>query len=208
MEILLVIGLFLFVRMILKNSIERRIVEKRMIDQLLSDIPHTQKVFSENNLNALLINEGLKSNYLFLAQRDYLAEKFDLGDIEIIPFEKILEVAIVEDECVVSLFPGNGLLHSLYDSEETFIVEKASDEEDEDEENNTVEKLSLKIVVDDLTNTLIEFVLIENDKPKSKGSDEYTRVYELCEEWYQKLFIIIKRYEHEKVFIKNWQQHP
>lgn len=202
MEILLIIfliGLFFYVRMEWKDSIERREIEKPIINQLLSDIPHTQKIFSKNKLNGLLINE--ESSHLYLVRRDYLAKEFGR---EKIPFEKILEVAIVEDECVVSLIPQNGLLHSLHDNEENFIVEQADSDEEEDEDN-TVEKLSLKIVVDDLTNTLKEFVLIENDRPKSKDSDEYTKVYELCEEWYQKLFIIIKRYEHDKVFVRKWR---
>lgn len=95
-------------------------------------------------------------------------------------FNQILEVAIVEDDYTLAFFPKEGLLSSYKSSA---ISEAVLDEEEEDEDE-TVGKFSLKIVVDDLKKSLIEYVFFYDDKPLPKDSDEYEKAINECKDWY------------------------
>ena len=203
------VGLFFWANMEWKRSFDKRNDEiRRISEEWLEEIPHTQFILSPNCLNSLLINEV--TNILYLAQRESLEVEFDIEDI---PFHKILEVAIVEDESILSLYPKGGLLGDSLkdrdleyegDSEEEFD-EDEEEEDEEDEEDETITKLSLKILVDDLTNPIIEYIFIENEDSLAIDSEKYMEAIKLCNDWYQKLSIIIKRYEHDKVLVRKWQ---
>lgn len=203
--IIISVGLFFWANMELKRSFDKRNAEiRRISEEWLEEIPHTQSILSSNCLNSLLINEV--TNILYFAQRESLEVEFDIEDI---PFHKVLEVAIVEDESILSLYPKGGLIgDSLKDiglGYEGDSEEELDEEEDEADEDETTTKLSLKILVDDLTNPIIEYVFMENEDSLDIDSDEYMDAIKLCNDWYQKLSIIIKRYEHDKVLVRNWQ---
>lgn len=194
------LGLFFWGVIEWRRSINRRNTEIRTrCEEMLAQIPHTQSLLSNNLLNAILINEV--TNILYVLQRNSLDEDFNIVDFL---FQHILEAAVVEDDRVLNLYPQEGLLGStLVISEEIFDEEL--DEEDEEEEEESVELLCLKIVVDDLTTPIIEYAFIEDEHSLDRDSEEYIEARELCNEWYQKMCIIIKRYEHDTVVVRNWQ---
>ncbi|MEY9978907.1 hypothetical protein [Lysinibacillus sp. RC79] len=170
---------------------------KEASEEELMAIPHTHCIISHDCLSALLLNEP--TNTLFLVSREDLEE--DLIKKEI-PFNKIYEVAIVEDEMYIARTSNNFISGSLL-SEELDIEEEELDEEDP--EYNTVSQLTLKIVADYLSDPILEYAFMDNGEPISREEDEYQEALELCEEWFQKISVIIKRYELERVPIRHWQ---
>jgi hypothetical protein len=181
-----------------KSSINRINAEiLRTSEERLNEIPNSHFTLSPNYLNALLINE--ETNTFYYAYREDLEEGFER---EKFMFDKVLEVAIVEDNRILSLYPKNGLLNS--DGRSITIINEVvseADEEDEEDDDETVSKLCLKIVIDDLTSPIIEYVLIDNDKSISKESDEYKNALKICNDWFIKISIIVKRFEHDKVLL-------
>lgn len=160
-------------------------------------IPHTQYTLSSNALHALLLNE--QTNMLIVAQREELDEELTITEV---PFSKIYEVAIMEDE-VFMLKTKNYLMSGSLLEEDN---EELAEEEEEDEEEDTVTKISLKLVVDHLSDPILEYIFMDTDEdPISKEEDEYKEAMELCEKWYQKISVIIKRHELERVPIRHWQ---
>ncbi|QUG42917.1 hypothetical protein KD050_06630 [Psychrobacillus sp. INOP01] len=198
------LGLFFWGVIEWRRIINRRNTENRTrCEELIAAIPHTQSLISENLLNAMLIDDV--NNILYILQRDSLEEDFN---IENIPFFQVLEVAIVEEERVLNLYPKEGLLGStLVNNEEIMDEDSDGDEEDEEgeEEEESIEALCLKIVVDDLTKPILEYPFVEFGKLLAIDSEEYIEANSLCNEWYQKICIIIKRYEHDKVVVRLWQ---
>ncbi len=160
-------------------------------------IPHTQYTLSNNALHALLLNE--QTNMLIVAQREELDEELTITEV---PFSKIYEVAIMEDE-VFMLKTKNYLMSGSLLEEDN---EELAEEGEEDEEEDTVTKISLKLVVDHLSDPILEYIFMDTDEdPISKEEDEYKEAMELCEKWYQKISVIIKRHELERVPIRHWQ---
>lgn len=162
-------------------------------------IPHTQYTLSSNALHALLLNE--QTNMLIIAQREELGGELTITEI---PFSKIYEVAIMEDE--VFMLKTKNYLMSGSLLEEDNEDEELAEQEDEEEEEDTVTKLSLKLVVDHLSDPILEYTFMDTEEdPISKEEDEYKEAMELCEKWYQKISVIIKRHELERVPIRHWQ---
>ncbi|WP_445478488.1 hypothetical protein ACULLL_20170 [Lysinibacillus irui] len=160
-------------------------------------IPHTQYTLSSNALHALLLNE--QTNMLIVAQREELDEELTITEV---PFSKIYEVAIMEDE-VFMLKTKNYLMSGSLLEEDN---EELAEEEEDDEKEDTVTKISLKLVVDHLSDPILEYIFMDTDEdPISKEEDEYKEAMELCEKWYQKISVIIKRHELERVPIRHWQ---
>lgn len=197
------LGLFFWGVIEWRSIINRRNAEdRRRLEEVIAEIPHTQSQISDNLLNVMLIDDV--NNFLYILQRDSLQVDFD---IETILFSQVLEIAIIEEENVLNLYPKEGLLGSTLANNEEINEEDFEEEEDEDEdeEDELIEALCLQIVVDDLTNPILEYPFISNDHSLAKDSDEYIEAYSCCNEWYQKIFIIIKRFEHDKVAVKLWQ---
>ncbi|KMY28539.1 hypothetical protein ACZ11_22525 [Lysinibacillus xylanilyticus] len=170
---------------------------KEASEEELMAIPHTHCIISNDCLNALLLNEP--TNTLFLVSREDLEEDLIKKEIS---FNKIYEVAIVEDEMFIAR-TSNSLISGSLLGEDLDIEEEECDEEDP--EYNTVSQLKLKIVADNLSDPILEYVFLDNGEPISREEDEYQEALELCEEWFQKISVIIKRYELERVPIRQWQ---
>lgn len=155
----------------------------------ITAIPHTQCTISQDVLHALLLNE--QTNMLIVAQREALDDPLKVIEI---PFNKIYEVAVVEDEATIRKAKNYLIGSSLLD------------EMEELEEEDTVSQLSLKLVVDHLATPIVEYIFMENsDHPIERDTDEYEEALELCEQWFQKISVIIKRHELERVPIRQWQ---
>ncbi len=165
------------------------------IRELLA-IPHTQCILAEDCLSALLLDEP--TNTLYLANREDLEEELIK---KVIPFNKIYEVAIVEDEIFIARTSNHLISGSLLEDQEIEVEEVDED----DPEYNTVSHLTLKIVADNLSDPILEYVFLNQEEPISREEDEYLESLELCEKWYQKISVIIKRYELERVPIRHWQ---
>ncbi len=197
------IGLGLLIAGIIRYVKERYIYINRLNEWLeaseeeLMAIPHTHCIISNDCLNALLLNEP--TNTLFLVSREDLEEDLIKKEIS---FNKIYEVAIVEDEMYIAR-TSNRLISGSLLGEDLDIKEEECDEEDP--EYYTVSQLSLKIVADNLSDPILEYVFLDNGEPISRQEDEYQEALELCEEWFQKISVIIKRYELERVPIRQWQ---
>lgn len=191
---LVIAGIFRYVkeRFIYINTLNEM---KEASEEELMAIPHTQCIISNDCLSALLLNEP--TNTLILASREDLEE--DLIKKEI-PFEKIYEVAIVEDDMYIARTSNNFisglLLGEDMDLEEEELV-------DENSESDTMSSLTLKIVADNLSDPILEYVFMDNSEPLSREEDEYQAVLELCEEWFQKISVIINRYELERVPVRH-----
>ncbi|QPQ29176.1 hypothetical protein [Lysinibacillus sp. JNUCC 51] len=202
-NVYLLIGLGLLIAGIIRFVKEQYIYNNRLnemkeaSEEELMAIPHTHCIISNDCLNALLLNEP--TNTLFLVSREDLEEELIKKEIS---FNKIYEVAIVEDEMYIAR-TSNSLISGSLLGEDLDIEEEECDEEDP--EYNTVSQLKLKIVADNLSDPILEYVFLENGEPISREEDEYQEALELCEEWFQKISVIIKRYELERVPIRQWQ---
>ena len=175
-------------------------VNRRITEEILDEIPHTQKQVSPNNIKALLINEV--TEILYIASRDELGSDFGIKDIS---FNKVLEAALIEDGKTISVFPKEGILSSpikLEDKEENEELEEEYEEEDEEEELEF--NLCFKIVTDDLSQPIHYFTYLEDYKEEYKEYEEYEEAKGVCNEWHQKLSIIIRRYQYDRVMVNKW----
>ncbi len=156
-------------------------------------IPHTQYTLSNDALNALLLNE--QTNTLIFARRESLDEELTIIEI---PFNKIYEVAIMEDEEFMIRTKNHLMSGSL--------LGEADEIEEVEVEEDTISQLSLKLVVDHLSEPIQEYMFMDNgEEPISKEEEDYKEAMELCEKWFQKISVIIKRHELERVPINHWQ---
>lgn len=156
-------------------------------------IPHTQCTLSNDALNALLLNE--QTNTLIFARRESLDEELTIIEI---PFNKIYEVAIMEDEEFMIRTKNHLMSGSL--------LGEADEIEEVEVEEDTIAQLSLKLVVDHLSEPIQEYMFMDNgEEPISKEEEDYKEAMELCEKWFQKISVIIKRHELERVPINHWQ---
>ncbi|MFD4493157.1 hypothetical protein D0439_03120 [Lysinibacillus fusiformis] len=168
---------------------------KEASEEEMKAIPHTQCLLSEDALKGLLLNEH--TNMLIFAQREELEEELKIIEI---PFSKIYEVAMMEDEMFVLRTKNYLMSGSLLGEEEDLA------EEEEDEEDDTVSQLSLKFVVDHLSEPILEYIFMDQgEHPIARDEEEYEEAMELCEKWFQKISVIIKRHELERVPIRHWQ---
>jgi len=169
---------------------------KEASEEEMKAIPHTQCLLSQDALKGLLLNEH--TNMLIFAQREELEEELKIIEI---PFSKIYEVAMMEDEMFV-LRTKNYLMSGSLLGEE----ENVAEEEEEVEEDDTVSQLSLKFVVDHLSEPILEYMFMDQgEHPIARDEKEYEEAMELCEKWFQKISVIIKRHELERVPIRHWQ---
>ncbi|MEF7496516.1 hypothetical protein V4V34_18435 [Lysinibacillus sphaericus] len=169
---------------------------KEASEEEMKAIPHTQCLLSQDTLKGLLLNEH--TNMLIFAQREELEEELKIIEI---PFSKIYEVAMMEDEMFV-LRTKNYLMSGSLLGEE----ENVAEEEEEVEEDDTVSQLSLKFVVDHLSEPILEYMFMDQgEHPIARDEEEYEEAMELCEKWFQKISVIIKRHELERVPIRHWQ---
>ncbi|MBG9754334.1 hypothetical protein ACE1MS_19630 [Lysinibacillus sp. fkY74-1] len=169
---------------------------KEASEEEMKAIPHTQCLLSQDALKGLLLNEH--TNMLIFAQREELEEELKIIEI---PFSKIYEVAMMEDEMFV-LRTKNYLMSGSLLGEE----ENVAEEEEEVEEDDTVSQLSLKFVVDHLSEPILEYMFMDQgEHPIARDEEEYEEAMELCEKWFQKISVIIKRHELERVPIRHWQ---
>lgn len=168
---------------------------KEASEEEMKAIPHTQCLLSEDALKGLLLNEH--TNMLIFAQREELEEELKIIEI---PFSKIYEVAMMEDEMFVLRTKNYLMSGSLLGEEEDLA------EEEEDGEDDTVSQLSLKFVVDHLSEPILEYIFMDHgEHPIARDEEEYEEAMELCEKWFQKISVIIKRHELERVPIRHWQ---
>ncbi|MFJ7952027.1 hypothetical protein ACIQZG_10920 [Lysinibacillus sp. NPDC096418] len=200
--IIIALSMFIWANIERKNEAARRDAERRRVsEEALARIPHTQHFLSTDYLSALLIDEVTKKFYMVKREEDH--PQFEIKEYT---FNQILEVAIEEDDTILSLYPKEGLLGStLPDSEGSSVVYivESDDEEDEEDEDETVEKLSLKMVVDDLAEPIVEYVFMENDDPIAKDTEDYEVAFKNCNEWYKKVSVIIKRLD--RVPVRQWR---
>lgn len=190
---------------------------KKETEELLDEYPHTQSTISTNYLNALLIDEPTQT--FFFAKREDTDCEFDVKEYV---FNEIYETAIEENGEQIALISRGGLLGGtilnsasnslvyIMESENNNITIEDEEEESEETEKNIEEgisKLSLKVVVDDLSNPIIEFVFFENDEQISKEDKKYKEASKLCKKWHQMISVLIKRQDQLNRVIINRYDH-
>jgi len=188
---------------------------KKETEEMLEEYPHSQCTISSNYLNALLIDEA--SQTFFIAKREDVDSDFDVKEYL---FNEIYETAIEEDGKQIALISRGGLLGgSLLDDDGNSLVylmepEKSSNEDLDDSSEQKIEKspeqgvskLSLKVVVDDLSTPIIEYVFWEPDEPISTDAEEYREASKQCKKWHQMISVLIKRHDNlNKVIIKRYE---
>lgn len=173
---------------------------KRASEEELNNIPHTHSTIASNGLQALLLNEHTKT--LLVAMKEDWEAELTKKEVQ---FNEIYEVAIMEDGHIIAR-TSNGLFNeSLLEEDHRSLGEEEDMDEDESEEIEEVSHLAIKLVVDNITAPIIEYAFLELEDAISKEDDSYQEAMELCEQWFQKISIIIKRYELERVPIRRWQ---
>lgn len=185
--LLFLIVLFFFVAGVLFDR--RKAVSQKNHNEWLEDLPHDHSISSINFAQALLLDEDAE---LLIILQELDQEEYEYDEI---PFSKILEVALIENNEVVYAFPKNTV---LVNEGKTF-----KDEEEIEDEDEYIENLVLKILVDDLTNPVKEFTCIEEDDYISSDSEEYADAFDECCDWYHKLVILIKRAEKSRSSSKS-----
>lgn len=191
---------------------------KNRSEELLADTiqkveqhPHTRYIIAPDYLKALMLDENSKT--LKILEREEVMADFDLKEFG---FEELYEIAIVEDGQNIALTAKGGVHGwSLIDGgakvgvkADNMLPQKTENEdEEEDEDEEEVKTLTLQLVVDDLYEPVVEYTFLENEQAIPKELDEYKDIYKECNNWYQKISVIIKRQEHQKVHdvsIKGW----
>lgn len=193
---------------LIENGKEEEI--KKETEELLQEFIHSQSTISDDYLNALLLDEA--SQTLFIATREDLETGFDVKEFL---FNEIYESSIEEDGKQIALISRGGLLGgTLLDDGGNSLVyimepennKKNDTEETEDISKDTVSKLSLKLVVDDLASPIIEYVFLESEEKIDKDSDEYKDAAKECKKWHQMISVLIKRHDLlNKVIIKRYE---
>lgn len=193
---------------LIENGKEEEI--KKETEELLQEFIHSQSTISDDYLNALLLDEA--SQTLFIATRENLETGFDVKEFL---FNEIYESSIEEDGKQIALISRGGLLGgTLLDDGGNSLVyimepennKKNDTEETEDISKDTVSKLSLKLVVDDLASPIIEYVFLECEEKIDKDSDEYKDAAKECKKWHQMISVLIKRHDLlNKVIIKRYE---
>lgn len=175
-------------------------IEEETINQL-EEITHNRRVVSDDCLKALLLDEYSKTFYF--AERKDVESNFDFKDFN---FDEIYECAIVENGRIVLHISRGGIQGwSLIDDKtRDLLINQEVEDEEEYEEDDLVESLGLKIIVDDLASPMIEFKLFEEERGLEKDSEEYREYSTTCKNWYRKFGVIIKRGSKEKVEVNNW----
>lgn len=204
---LIAIWLFIWWLIVHKKDVNRRNEEiKTNSIEMLEKIPHTRYTLSSDYLRALLINEN--TNSLYIATREDLESDFEEKEY---PFNEIYEVAVLEDQKIVSIISRGGVHGwSLIDGGTginavvNIVESKDSEEESDEDSEDKVSKIYLKMVVDDLSNPIVEYVFMEDKHGISKESDEYKEIIKECNKWHQKISILIKRYGKEEVAVRGW----
>lgn len=186
------------------NRIEE-FIEKESIKKI-ERIPHTSYILSIDYLRAIVIDEN--ANMLYIAEREDLDSNFEEKRYS---FDDIYEVAIVEDDDITSLISRGGVYGwSLIDGGTSIKVdgnEPTMEQEDEEEEveeieETVVKKLSIRLVVNNISNPIIEYNFLDDPDGIEKDSEDYTDLLKECTNWHQKISVIIKR--NEKVPVLNW----
>ena len=173
---------------------------KRASEEELNNIPHTHSTIASNGLQALLLNEHTKT--LLVAMKEDWEAELTKKEVQ---FNEIYEVAIMEDGHIIAR-TSNGLFNeSLLEEDHRSLGDEEEMDEDDLEEIEEVSQLAIKLVVDNITAPIIEYAFLELEDAISKEDDTYQEAMELCEQWFQKISIIIKRYELERVPIRRWQ---
>lgn len=181
--------------LIMTQQLNRKLAElQQASEEAFKKIPHTQCIISEDYLSALLLNAH--TNMLYIANREDFDEEINYRAI---PFSKIYEVAILEDGDVVikSARHNSGLLIKK--------DKQVTDDDALEDDDEKVNKLSIKMVIDELSDPIVELIVMDSDKGVAKDDDTYEDSFKECEKWYQKLSIIIKRYELEQMAVRKWQ---
>ncbi|HWL25076.1 MAG TPA: hypothetical protein VNR38_15240 [Ureibacillus sp.] len=214
LEPLLMVGSYLLISFImflwgyieLKKEMDKRSEEEmETIEDLLKDIPHTKSTLSEDLLSSLLLDE--RTNTFYVANREGTDLEFEYKSF---PFSKLLEVAVLEDGKMKYLFPRDGILGGQVNEKGQSIINVIEAEEDdyeeiEDEEDqDAINKLTLKVVVDDFSNHTIEYAFVEKEDPIEKDSDDYKDLIKECTNWYQMISIAINQNKHEKRLVGPW----
>lgn len=166
--------------------------------------PHTRYIVSADYLNALMIDEYTST--LRILEREDIDDEFEKKEYH---FQEIYEIAIVEDNKNVALTSKGGVHGwSLIDGGAKIDVHVNDVEDSEEKKDKEVKKLMLKMVVDDLSSPIVEYVFLDNKQAIPKDLDEYKDLFKECQKWYQKISLIIKRNEVEKdrneMVIKGW----
>ncbi|TSI10693.1 hypothetical protein [Lysinibacillus sp. BW-2-10] len=167
----------------------------------IEEYPHTRYILSPDYLQALMIDEN--SDTFRILTREDLDSEFEPREYG---FHELYEVAIVEDGKNVALTSKGGVHGwSLIDGGAKVDVH-VSGAEAAEAKSKEVKKLMLKLVVDDLSNPIVEYIFLDNEEAIPKNLDEYKDIFKECNKWYQKVSVIIKRYEHERkeVTINGW----
>ena len=183
----------------LKKEVEKR--NEAILNETIQKVeqhPHTRYIISSDYLSALMLDE--RTDTLRILEREQIDEDFDKKEFD---FKELYEIAIVEDGNNVALTSKGGVHGwSLIDGGtkvdvhvKNKVVESSEESENEEEE---VKKLMLKLVVDDLSDPIVEYVFLDNDQEIPKELDEYKDLFKECSKWYQKISVIIKRHEHEQ----------
>lgn len=181
-------------------------LQQDTIEQI-EEYPHTRYILSSDCLQAILIDEH--SDTLRMLQREDTDLEFSAREFA---FRELYEVAIVEDGKNIALTSKGGVHGwSLIDGGSKIDVhvkgsEGKSEEKSEGKTEKEVKKLMLKLVVDDLSNPIVEYIFLDNKQAIPKDLDEYKDILKECTKWYQKISVIIKRYEHERkeVVVNGW----
>lgn len=161
---------------------------KNEIEQLLNEIPHTQCVISDDYLTALLIDEN--NEKVHIISRKKYNEDFQKVTCH---FNEILEAALTEnDKIQCFITKGNKNQKSILNGENEIK-----------QNNEDVQKISVKFLVNNLSKPEIEYIFFESTEAISKDTEEYKETIEICKDWFQKISVIIKR--SETVPVRHWE---
>lgn len=163
---------------------------KKELENQLNEIPHTQCVISDDYLTGLLIDEN-NENVHIVSRENYKKQL----QIETYHFSDILEVALIENDNIQTFISKVSKIQNSILNETKEIKQRENEE--------GIQKISVKFLVNNLSKSEVEYIFFESKRAISKDSEEYKEIMEICKDWFQKISIIVKRFE--TIPVRHWE---
>ena len=192
---LVILGFAILATMFIVQSSSNKTNKSTTVEQAKSIFDEnevTNFVVGDDNLTAIGIDET-KMEIIHLS-RPYLTDSFKQTKI---PFPKVLEVKLIEDDQVVTSVNragqvGGALVGGMLAGGVGAIIGGLGASQRSDKE---VKKINLEIVIDNITSPILNVSFMNEDLPIKNYEPKYKTKYEVANKWYRSFTVILKRNE-------------
>jgi len=157
---------------------------KQQLINNISNVEYTKSYITDDGLRALLVNDYSKDLYIY---QD--------NDLKIINYKDILQTEIMENSKVITQTSRSSqvagtILGSITLGAAGALIGGLSASQ---KHSNKVKTLGLRIVVNDTSNPVKEFLIKEFDYYVPTESKEYKEFYDIAFEWFKTTEVLINQ---------------